>query len=169
MTSGRAIPGVTPARPWQLSYLMEDRILDPLDHQLGDPVSAPEADRAAAICIEQDDLDFSTVPGVYRARRVDYGHPVPGRQPRARVHKSRVTLRQGDGDAGGYKHPLAGAQFNIHRGIQVDAGVARVRTTRQRQLLVQPPDQNLDPWPAHYPAPPGLCSSGPAGSALAHW
>src|SRR5579875_2197771 len=83
VAAGGPEPAVAARRPRQRVHLVEPRLLDPLDHELRDPVAAPEADRPRAVGVERRDLDLTPVARVDRARGVHDRDAVPGRQARA--------------------------------------------------------------------------------------
>ena len=166
MTTGRAETAVRPGRAGQGGHLAERHLFHALDHELRDPVAAPERDRVNRIGVQQDHLDLATVSGVDRARRVDDRDPVPDGQPGARVHERRVPRGQRDRDAGADQRSLARRQVHVLGGDQVGARVAVASVRRQRHIRVQAGDQHVHTpeTTRHYTAVPS--SSRSARAAL---
>jgi len=122
---------------------VEHRAGHALDDELRDPVAALELDRLSGVGVEQRHPDLATVPRVHGSRRIHDRDPVLRGQPRAGMHERGVPVRQRDGHAGRHHRPLAGPEFHVHRGDQVNAGVPGVRPDRQRQFRVQPLDEDV--------------------------
>ncbi len=92
---------------------MKNRALYPLNNKLGNPVTSPEPHRALGVGVQQNHLDFATVPRVDGARRVDDGHAVPGGQPGSRMHETGVPSWQGDAHAGADDDSLTRSDIDI--------------------------------------------------------
>src|SRR5205807_2720618 len=76
MPARRAIAPTATVRGRQradIGDLAEERVLDPLDHQLGDAVTTPQHDRLTQVVVDQTDLDLAAIARVDRARRVYHG------------------------------------------------------------------------------------------------
>src|SRR5690606_31209616 len=134
---GGAVAGLPPRAAGQALDLGEVDAADLLDDQLGDAVPPPHGERLGPVGVEQVHEDLAPVAGVHGAGRVDDRDPVPGRETRPRVHETGVAVRQRDGHAGGNQRPLPRAELDVLTGVEVDAGVARVRLPRDRQAGVE--------------------------------
>src|SRR4051812_34019266 len=90
----------------QFVDLDELRVLDALEHELGDAVAAAQNDRLGRIVGDDDHLDLAAIPGVDGARSVDETEPGTHGKARSRMHECRVTIWYGDRDAGGQERAL---------------------------------------------------------------
>ena len=81
MAPGGAEATVPAGRSGQRDDLVKLHPFHSLDHELRDPVPAPEADRLRAIGVEQRDLYLAAVPGVDGPRRVHDRDPMLRGQP----------------------------------------------------------------------------------------
>jgi hypothetical protein len=135
---------VAALRSWQGRHLPPERAFYLLNHKLGNPVTSLEPYRVLDIGVQQNHLDLATVPRVDSARRIDDRQPVPGSQPRARVHEACVPIWQRDAHAGADSRPLARQQVQVRSEAQITARITRVSALRDRQIWVEPPDQHLD-------------------------
>jgi hypothetical protein len=138
----------------------ESRALEPLDHQLRDPVAPLELDRQPRVVVDQQHLDLAAVARVDGARGVHDRQAVPGGEPGPGVHQGDVPLRQRDRDPGRHQRPLPRFERHVDRGHQVGARVAGVRVGRQRQPRVEQLDGDLEvgrhgPNPSHTSAGAG--------------
>src|SRR5436309_2371629 len=77
---------------WQLLHQAEPGRLHPLDHQLGDAVTAAHPVGGAGVGVDEQDADLVTVAGVDQPRRVEAGHPVGEGQPAAGLDEPRVPV-----------------------------------------------------------------------------
>src|SRR5699024_12853652 len=68
---------------------VEVGVCDPLDHQLGDAITAGHTQRGLRVEVDQRNPDLATGAGIDSARRVDDGDPVRARQTRPREDEGR--------------------------------------------------------------------------------
>lgn len=114
---------------------------DPLDQQLRYPVTATDGDRLGGVEIDQRYLDFTAVTGVDGSWTVDYRKPHARSQSRSGMDQADHSLRNGNRDAGGHQGTPARRQLDIDGTVEINSGVAGMRTARQRQLAVQTHDR----------------------------
>src|SRR5580693_969609 len=79
--AGRAESALAPDRTGQDVNFAERHVLHPLYHELGDPIPAPEGNRARGVRVQQDHFYLATVSRVDSPRRVDQGDAVFRGQP----------------------------------------------------------------------------------------
>ena len=144
MAPGGAESTVPAGRSGQRDGLVKLHLFHPLDHELRDPVPAPEADRLRAIRVEQRDLYLAAIAGVHGPRRVHDRDPVARGQPRARMHERRVTGGQRDGHAGRDQGALPRRQVHVRSREQIRAGIAGMSEGGQRETWVQALDEHVD-------------------------
>ncbi|GAB3039240.1 hypothetical protein GCM10011376_33490 [Nocardioides flavus (ex Wang et al. 2016)] len=60
------------------------------------------------------------------------------------MHQRDVAVRQRDRQAGRHQRPLARREVDVHGGVQVGAGVARVGVRRDRQVGVEAEDGDVE-------------------------
>src|SRR5215469_15575218 len=60
------------------------------------------------------------------------------------MHERGVPIWKGDAHAGTDYRPLAGPEFDVGGSEEIAASVARVGALRQRELWIEPRDQDLD-------------------------
>src|SRR5574338_544734 len=101
---------------------------------LRDPLAAPDRERLVAM-VNHDDLHFSAIIAVDRARRVGHGDAMLQRQPRPRPDLDFVTVGDGDLEAGGDRMPLAGLKIEILGRDHVHPGGTRRGIARQGQAF----------------------------------
>ena len=119
-------------------------MLDPLDHELGDPVAAPHLVPLARIGVDQKDPQLVAVAGVDEAGGVEAGDAMAQGEAAAGLHEPGEARRNGDGDARGYQRPsTTGGQLGVLPRHQVGAGVVDACIRRQRQLGVEAADGDL--------------------------
>lgn len=92
------------------------------------------------VVVDQTDFDLSPVAGVHRARRVDDAQAEAGGEARTRVHEGDIPFGECDGHPGADGGPLAGAQFDITDGDQIDTGIAWMRIRGQWNTGIHPGD-----------------------------
>jgi hypothetical protein len=121
----RGAEATVPAgRPGQRADLMKLHPFHPLDHELRDPVPAPEADRLRLVGIEQRDLDLAAVASVDGSRRVHDRDPMARGQPRAGMHERRITGWQRDSHSGRDQGALPRCQVHVLRREEIRTGIA---------------------------------------------
>src|SRR5205807_2634917 len=98
--------------------LAEERVLDPLDHQLGDAVTTPQHDRLTQVVVDQTDLDLAAIARVDRARRVYHGKTRARGQTGSWMHEPGEALGQRDRDPGTDDGPLTRSDHHVRRGHQ---------------------------------------------------
>ena len=65
--SGRAETAIAPFRHWQLINLDEPTLLNPLDNQLGDPLTTQNLEGLNWVGVNQKDLEFTPVARINQA------------------------------------------------------------------------------------------------------
>ena len=145
--SGRTVAADPSHTVRQDLHLDEPGPLDPLEDQLGDPVAAAQLDRLGEVVVDQQHLHLAAVAGVDGAGGVHDRQPVPGGQPRARVHQRDVPLGHRDRDPGRHQRPLPRRQGHVDGGHQVGAGVAGMGVRRERELGVEADDGHRELHP----------------------
>lgn len=120
-----------------------------LDDQLSDQVSAVQFDRCSVVGVEQADFDLPAVAGVYGARRIDDRQPAASSKSRARMHETRVAVRQCDRDAGRHQDALPRLDHHVDRGGQIRSCIAGAGVGGQRQPIVDHPDWDYQLSSAH--------------------
>lgn len=103
---------------------------DALNHQLGDPIAAPQPDRGGRVEVDQRHLDLPAVTGVDGAGAVDDRQSQSRSQSGTRVNQAHHAVRDCHRDAGGNQSALPGTQFDILGGIKIHTGVAVVGANR---------------------------------------
>src|SRR5450759_1309013 len=102
-------------------------LADPLDDELGDPVTCRNGEPLLGIRVEQVDQDLAAVARIHCAGRIQHRDAVPGSQPRARVNEGGIPGGQGDRNTGRNQGALPRSEEHVLSGIQVRSGVTRVR------------------------------------------
>ena len=138
MPSGRPLGA---RQPFDLD---EPRSLEPLEHQLGDAITARHLDSGGGVEVDQQHLDLAAITGVDGSRRVHDGHPALSRKTRTGVNQRDITSRQRNADARGYQRPLSGRKGEVDGAQQVCAGIPGMGVRRQRHVVVDAADQHLD-------------------------
>ncbi len=129
----------------QLVDLDEAARLDPLDHQLGDPLTAHDLERHGRVGVDQQHLEFAPVAGVDQARRVEAGDTVSQGQAAAWLDEAGVALRNGDGGSGRHQGPTTtGCEGDVLGGDQVGASVTLPRVGRQREVVDEATQRDLE-------------------------
>ena len=70
-------------------------------------------------------------------------------EPGSRNHEPGVSLGDGDGNAGGHDTSLARAELDPFARDEVEAGIARVRASRNGRIVAQERDRQLDHGKRH--------------------
>jgi hypothetical protein len=122
---------------------VKHRALDSLNDQLGDPVTALEADGAVGVSIEQGHPNLATVPRIDGAWSVHERDTMPGGQAGPRMHERRIAVGQRDGNAGRHHGPLAGGKLHVGGREQIGARIAGMGADRQRDARIKPLDQDM--------------------------
>ena len=143
-SSGRTVAPLATHRGGEDVDLDEPGALEPLDHQLGDPVAAAQLDRLDRVVVDQHHLDLAAVARVDGAGGVDDREAVARRQPGARVDQRDEAVGQRERDPGRHQRPLPRRQRHVDGGHQVGAGVAGMGVRRGRQVGVEPLQQHLE-------------------------
>ena len=82
-------------------------VLDPLDHELRDPITAVDLVGGLGIGVHEQHLDLAAVLRVDEARCVEHRDAVLQREARTWEHEAAVAGRDRDGEAGGHERPAA--------------------------------------------------------------
>jgi L-seryl-tRNA(Ser) seleniumtransferase len=118
-------------------------LLDPLDHQLGQPFTARDDKSMVRVRVQQDHLHLTAVRRIDQAWRVGHGQAVVQRVTAARQHETRVAHGDGDRDAGWHQEPSAtGRHDAVLTGTQVETGIARVGVRGKREVEVESNDRH---------------------------
>lgn len=112
---------------WQAPDASEDGRMHGVQHDLRDPVTGRNRKFVRAVGVEQSHGDFTPVPGVDRAGRIQHGDAVASRQARARQHVSRKTQRQRKRHASTDGGPLPRGQRHGRCRTQIKPSIARMR------------------------------------------
>jgi hypothetical protein len=120
--------------------LRDDFKVDPRhrrDHQLRDPIAAPDDDRLLAE-IDGDDRDLAPVVGIDRAGRIEQPQTLAQRQTAARPHLPFETVRNRDRESGRNQGALARlqGQLPVDAGAQIESGAPRCGGGGRQQILV---------------------------------
>src|SRR5437763_2052358 len=133
---------------WQLLHQAEPGRLHPLDHQLGDAVTAAHPVGGAGVGVDEQDADLVTVAGVDQPRRVEAGHPAGEGQPAAGLDEPRVPVGYGNRHARRHQCPPASrAQGGVLTGDEIGAGVACPGVAGKGQVGIEPPDGHVEHAP----------------------
>jgi len=143
-------------------------MLDSLDDELGDAVTAPEPYRHSGVGVQQSHLYLATVPRVHGAWRINDRDTVPGGEARSRMDEGCVTGWQRDGNSRAQQRALARRKLDVLGRYQVGARVTWMRVRRQRKIGIQSLDQHIDATAHDSPSirAPGLSGSDPTVSRL---
>jgi hypothetical protein len=142
MAAGRAVPAVATHRPRQCVDFDEAGLLDTLDDELGDPVSAAKLDLLVRIQVDQEDTEFAAVAGVDGAGCVHDRHPAPRRETGPGMDERGISRRQSQGDAGRDDRPLPRLEGEVNRGDKIGARVTRMSICGNGDVRVETPDEN---------------------------
>ena len=85
---------------------------------------------ACRIVVHQQHLHLAAIARVDEARRVQHGHAVPQREPRAREDEAREARRDRDGEAGADERARAGRDHDALGRVEIEARVGRARVAR---------------------------------------
>jgi len=137
-------------------HLREQRRRGPHEDELGDPGSLLDEKRFPAVVVYEGDLDLPPVARVDKAGRVDEGDSMPHREPAARKHEPRKTLRNGDRDPGPHLRPSPRRKLHFLYRTQVVTGIPGMRPFRygrpgnesakryvQREILAHPQNGSI--------------------------
>jgi len=126
----------------QLVHLYEGRVLETLEHQLGDALTSGQAQRLGQIMVDDDHFDLTAVARVNGARGVHQAETGSGSKARPRVDECGVALRQRDRDSSRQYGALPWPELEILGRHDVGTGIAGQCVGGQRQLRVQPSNQD---------------------------
>lgn len=118
-------------------HLIQLNQFDPLYQQLSDAVATAHHDRGDRVEIDQGDFDLPAVTRIDGTRAVDNRKPHSDSQTRAWMHQAHHAERDGDRNAGRHQGPMAGSKFDVGGTVEIDAGIAGMGTTGQRELTVE--------------------------------
>jgi hypothetical protein len=127
-----------PLGPGQAVADLDLHVLDALHDQLRDALASRDLDVVARVGVDEEDLELAAVAAVEQAGRVEARDAVAQRQPAPRLDEPGVALRDRQGESGGDdRTSTAGLQHDPLACEQVEAGVARLRVRRQRQVGIE--------------------------------
>lgn len=143
-TSGAESAGTADAGG-ELVDLDEGHLFHSLDHQLSDPFASPDLERFGGIGVDQQHLQFASVPTVDQAGRVENRHTMASCQTTAGLHEARVTIRDRHGEARGHETPTpCWRERDIFGCDQVAASVSGLRVGRERQVGIETKDREFE-------------------------
>jgi hypothetical protein len=123
----------------------ETGLLDPTDHQLGDPISAADLVRRSGVRVHKYDHNLATVTRVDQARRVEASDSVAGRETASRQHEAGIALGNLERDpCRDRRTPTAWSESRVEPRDQVATRVAGPRVARCRKVLVETNQWNLE-------------------------
>lgn len=137
--------------PGQLLDFDKVRLLDPLDDELRDAITARQPKRVSRVMVDQRHPDLPAVAGVDRAGRVDDRDAVLRGEPRSWLHERGVPIGERDGQTRAHCLPLPRRELDIGRRHQIGTSVTGMRTRRHRNAGVQPAYEHWDSFRWHVP------------------
>lgn len=120
-------------------------MLDPLDHQLSDPLAPHDPELLGWIGVDQEHLQLAAVARVDQPGRVETGHPMGQCQAAARLDEPGVSGWYRDGQA--RRDEGSASAWLEHRtfaGPQVETSVAGTGVSGKWELGVETADRDLD-------------------------
>ncbi len=121
-----------------LLHEFEGGLLDPDQHQLGDPVTPPHLVVVLGVVVHQHDVQLAAVAGVDQAGRIETGDAVAHRQAAAREHQAGVPRRDGHRHPRRHRGPSTPAgQQGVGPGDQVGTGVPPAGVAGHRQVGIE--------------------------------
>ena len=108
-------------------HLREERGGGPHEDELGDPGSLLYQKGLLAVVVYEGNPYLAAVARVYEPWCVDEGDPMPHREPAARKHEPRITLRDGDRDPGPHQRPCPRRELYFLHRSQIVPGIPGMR------------------------------------------
>jgi len=114
--------------------LDEARVGDRRDHDLRDPIAAPQRDRLAPR-VQHDHRQLPAVVRIDRTGRVRQHEPVTQREPAARAHLRLVAVGHCDREPARHQRAVTRLEHELalERGVHVEARRTRCSARGQRQ------------------------------------
>lgn len=124
---------------------LEHGVVDPLDHQLSDPLPTRHLERLGGVGVDEQHLQLPPVAAVDESGGVEAGHAVVEGETAARLDEAGVALGDGHRQPGRHQGATtAGCEDGTLAGQQVQAGITRAGVGREREIGVQTDDRELE-------------------------
>ena len=121
----------------ELLNLTETHQLHALNKELSNTHSPLDLKDLYRVVVNKAHFNLSAVLRINGSWRVDHGNPMLSCQAGPRVDQADGAHRQGKGYTRADQSPLAGAQSDIVRSVEIRTGIATVGALRQRKLLIK--------------------------------
>lgn len=140
--SGGTETAFTPGTAREVLHHDELCHLYPLDHELGDAVTAFDLVGSSRIRVVQHHTDLTPIPSINRTWGVENCDSVFCREPRTGVDEADITSWQCHGDPGRNEASATSGDLDLLTCMQVQPGIPRPSVCRHRQALIESLEQH---------------------------